>query len=338
MFNLFIGLTPLHIITAICSDKRKSEDLVVLVDQNGSLHDFYEAVCRSALLKNFQYIDSSCSWQKLFSFLLDARNPFPTSFEIKIRQLVDKNFESVYVFNDLAPEVQFILSRIDFSAAHYIEDGSAAYNSHFVDRKIYKKIIINFMFSRFYDPINVIGTSKYISHGFYSYPENVRSENRLKAVKKLCFRNDFRKCLRVLSDCYKGALKRADDERAKCVIFVPKDQDVCVQRLIKCAQEIAGKMGVYNVKIILKFHPLSDPKLENEFRGDKSITLCPRGMPGELLPEIYENVVLVLGEGSTILMNLRRFYGYIKVFNITKMFPDVYDKFLSDIGVLNLEC
>ena len=335
MFNLFIGLTPLHIITAICSDKRDSEDLVVLIDQSGSLYDFYEAVRRSALLKNFQYIDASCSWQKLLSYFFNKKNPISTNFEKKIRQLVDEKRGNIYVFNDLAPEVQLILSRVECSAAHYIEDGSAAYNSHFVVRKIYKKIIINFLFSEFYDPINVIGTSRYISDGFYSYPENVRSENKLKEVKKLCFRNDYRKCLQELAAYYKDILDRAESDEKKCVIFVPKDQSVHVPELIKYAQRNAEKMGVYDIKIILKFHPLSDPKLENVFSADESIILCPRGMPGELLPEIYENVVLVLGEGSTILMNVRKFYGCVKVLNVAKRLPDAYDRFLTKICVLN---
>lgn len=335
MHNLFIALTPLHVITATCSDKREPEDLVVLIDQNGCLFYFYEIIRHSDLIKNLKYVDASALLDKIPSYFFNNKNPISTRFEKNIRHLTDRKYEHVYVFNDLAPEVQLILSRINFSTVHYIEDGSAAYNSHYVARNIYKEIIIKVLFGGFYDPINVIGTSKYIFDGLYSYPESVRAENKSKPVKKLSFKKDYRSNLRLLAHRYRNIYGKSDDTRKKCIIFVPQSQESDISKLVSNAQSNAGMLGFSDLQFILKFHPFSDVEIESEVLSDERLILCPREMPGELLPEIYKNVVLVLGEGSTILMNIRRFYDNIKVLNLAKSSPSSYDKFLTKIGVIN---
>ena len=333
MQNLFVGLTPLHVLIAICSKERKPNDLVVLLDQSGSLFDFYKVVLQSGVIKNLEYIDASRSFQKLSTYFLKARVPKASVFERQVRLLIEKTYREVYVFNDLAPEVQLILSRVKFTSVHYVEDGSAAYNSHYVSRSIFKKIVLKVLFKNFYDPIKVIGTSKYVNDGIYSYPDYVRKENMVKPARTLRFHTDFRKNLVLLAEQYRGVSKKDDHLKRKCIIYLPKDCKIKVSDLIDHARQQARTMGIYNLQVVLKIHPLSEPREKIDSRENKNVVLCPKDMPGELLPEVYKNVAIVLGSGSTILMNTRRFYQDIKVVNIIKTFPGPYDNFLEDIGV-----
>lgn len=319
--NLFLCLTPLHIFLTFLIEERKSSDMIILIDQKGVLGDLDEFIFNQNMFRKYIYIN--CKKTNLVNICAFAGIELFKSAGIMriVSVLKNQKYSAVFSYNDVSPEVQFILSKISCSEFVYIEDGSAAYSDLCVKKGKLKKLIIKLCF-KFYDTIEILGTSKYIDFGLYSHPSLVRSENRFKPVKKITFSDSSK----IKLQCLLSAIKKIEYNFARILIFVPKktNSNLFIEKVLRFSSSI----GVDSAMFYYKKHPLDIRNIYYE--GGFCIE---ENVPGEFLPFIYTSVEIVFGMDSTALKNIKTFFPEIAVYNVSAGGGGRYADYLKSIGV-----
>lgn len=319
--NLFICLTPLHVFTAITSTLFSTTDRILLIDQNGTLKNFYELLNQSRIVDNLTYFDSRTgATRNIISYAFESFKKSPISLLAQSITSIAK----AYIFNDLAPETQYILKNTCHRDCIYIEDGSAPYNNHYIKRSWLKRKILQLAFKH-YEPIHVLGTSKYVAFGYYSFPELIRNENRIKPQRKLNTRNDTAEIVTKIL----RSIKKNNGDEIEVLIFTPMTTEN-----IDFMEKIISHCRLLDYKthtVLIKNHPLAKHK-----PPIKNFIEAPNHIPGELIPHIYPSIKIVLGSNTSALQNIRRLFPNILALNFTKTPNGSYESFLEKIGVKNI--
>jgi hypothetical protein len=303
--------------------QRKKNDFILLIDQNKVLKKLSEYIIENKLFKNFDYYDSS---KKKINMCTYLRIPFFNKYGLN-KLLTNKflsDIKNIYVFNDLAPETQYILNNICHKKCIYIEDGSAPYNNHYITHSFIKKNSLKFFF-KFYECINVIGTSKHIDFGIYSRPSHIRNENKKKPTIQLKF--DKTKQNYLTKNLYKNFYSCS--KKVEVLIFAP--QEIDTEQYIYKIKNLSFKYKICFDNIYIKQHPLSTKKIQTKNR------LLHGYIPGEFYPFIYNEIKYVFGTRTTALQNLKIFFPHIKLFNVIIDKKNTYDIFLQEIGIENIQ-
>lgn len=325
MRNLFICLTPLHVVVSFLFSERSPHDVILLVDQKGGLGDFYALVKDAGLFGNFHYLNSKENFLTDLASYLGLGCFARQGVGFFARNIVRGGVDRVFVFNDLAPEAQYLMNSVIHKKCIYIEDGSAPYNGHYISRKWGKQLFLK-LFFKFYDQINVLGTSRYVASGFYSSPFLVRYENRVKPVDKLSFLDERMSDL-VL---FFSRQRKCVEEDLSVLIFIPPDGDPVA--FIEKVKDIVRRKGGGNDGLLLKKHPL-DQRVINYEGG----FFVEDFVPGDFIPCIYPKISYVFGVRTTALQNIKNMFPDIFVYNVVNGEECSYDSVLRALGVESIE-
>lgn len=332
--NIYFCLTPYHLLTTILHVERSANDIVVLLDQKGELKLLFDKVRKLGFFGRFYYIDSSSQLINAVCYLTNGRVGKYVNLSRVLLSLDQEVYRNFYFYNDLSPEVQFFLKKLNYENGVYIEDGSAPYNTHFVKRWKVKSAVLTILFRHFYEQIEVLGTSRHVSYGLYSWPKCVREENMRNPCRILKYCDDFVARIEKLSATYRDEFVHNVIDEEKYIAYLPwgslKDEVGFIHEI----REYLKKNSLPDLIVVAKRHPLSQAE---DLAGDsvpENVYFCKKEMPGELVPSVFKNIKLVFGRGSTSLMTVRKLHDDLPVISLLNEDKDRYDFFLEDLGVM----
>ncbi|MBK1885432.1 hypothetical protein [Marinobacter sp. DY40_1A1] len=322
MRKVFICLTPLHVLWSISAHDLHADDFIIVVDHSGSINKFSSLVEANLLCKVFYYDASN----KVF-VLRDVVNSY---FNLRSPLLSIINQCSIgsefvlYLYNDRPFEVQFLAQHLQYAECAYVEDGSAPYNDHWLKFGASHRLL-SLIFD-FYDPINVLGTSKYIEKSFFSYPSLVRNEN--KKYPRVNIKMDIAR-LRF----FRQYLPAVSVDNNECIVFILMSEDKDKEYYISLLKDliIAGILEMADYVSVFKMHPLSRQVRDK----DKQVDNIPKYFPAEIFPMVNPSVTCVIGNGSTALQNIKILFPSVLVINAISGKKSIYDDALERMGVFS---
>lgn len=294
---------------------------VLFIDQSGSLFNFIEPVIKSKPDFEITYFNSKKNKaQNIVDFLAYNTKIAFGNLSITAERLNRSAISTIFIFNDLSPETQYLIKKINHSEVVYVEDGSAPYNDHHITRSWLKNILLGALFP-FYEKINVLGTSSLITRSLFSFPEIVRSENKIKPASKLDI--DFSK-INQLKNFYVTQSK----SKANTLILTPWKTSIENFLTQISRNDYLKESDISYKDAIIKSHPLQ--------RDNETQEGIAKYVPAELIPIIHPNIKHVIGSRTTALQNIKILYPQINVYNISPLPKTTYDKNLETIGVRHI--
>jgi len=172
--NIYIALTPYHLILSLASSSLRRGDAIIFIDQFAQLKKYSRLEkLEEALGVLVIYVPGigKSIWARCL-----ALNPVFSKFWFSMRRSIAKlcdreAVKTIYVFNDSCPEAQFVLRAIKANTVVYIEDGSAAYNNHCLKVRSWHKVSDRLLYGMGFKRVDRIGGSDYVDSALYTYPE-----------------------------------------------------------------------------------------------------------------------------------------------------------------------
>lgn len=322
--NLFIALTPYHLILSRILSSYRDCDHVLLVDETGrleSLRDRFEQGFHSGLFYFHPEYDGKL--RKIAS--LTKRLNLHSEIRSRMPAIFSNRYDSVFVFNDSPYEVQYIISSLlGRPQVTYIEDGSAPYNGHKLKRSWFSRILARILLGDYADPCTILGTSKYVDHSLLTFPDLARKENLRGKVSKIKFAADHLNLLRGwATSIFDGAPFVRSLDSGTLLLPPRLDKVEGGQRSLQALLRLATKSG----KVYLKRHPLD----QTNWSVGENLIEIPSEIPAELLLSFF-NINRVIGDSSTSLMSIKRLYPAVDVVALTSG-NDLFARVLMRLGV-----
>ncbi|CAN7570546.1 hypothetical protein LJR296_003986 [Cupriavidus necator] len=330
--NIFIALTPYHLILTLTYVGRGEGDIVVLIDQTGRLTPYKDILPK--LFARAIYIDATYRgvWDKLLA-LNKLSSRFHRCSIAAVGALIrEAAVGQIYIFNDSAVEVQFLLSGLG-ELATYIEDGSAPYNEHWIDASILKRIAYPILLGGYYDCNSVLGTSRYVNRGLYLFPSLVRPENRATPCEQFHLSAEYGSRLNFFVSLFPGIgeLQKTLADRPTTLLLLPS---AITPGLKKELNNLLADEHARGHVVLVKRHPLQ--KNEFKFETGCEVVEAPSYVPAELLPVAVVNLMSVYGSESTSLLAYKYLFNALPVFSLadeTGRTESRFSQVLKTIGV-----
>lgn len=321
--DIYICLTPLHVLYATTLHKTNDNYEIVLIDQKGKLRTFLETLTKDSAQNPIRHLNSKTS---KIGNLLDYLT-YKTRLAIGQLSLTAKNLNktptaTIYIFNDLAPETQYLLKKIPHTETVYIEDGSAPYNSHFIRRRALKKWTLSTFFP-FYEPINILGTSSLVTRSLFSAPDHVRSENKLKPYSRLELDNSK---LSLFTEKFQPKNSQSGTDGPTILLLAPYGTPA--QNFMQQIEQTEAA-SLTASSYVCKRHPLDTLQ-------EKASNEVDSRLPAEIIPALHSKITRVFGSRSTALQNIKLLYPQIQVYNVIQNNKTYYDIVLEAVGIKTL--
>ncbi|MDO9313075.1 MAG: glycosyltransferase family 52 [Burkholderiaceae bacterium] len=281
MRSIFICYTPYHFLLSYMFKHRRDNDLIIIVDQYGKL-DFWDSA--TSISKNIKFIKHQI-----------ARSPLLFAKQLSKIKKEYPAVTKVYLFNDKAAHSWITLNIFRARATFYIEDGSSAYSNSKVVSSHIKKALLSIA-SKIpiikYEYVEVLGTSKEISGGYYLFPQNVRFEHKEKPV--LQYEKDDQR----LDDLKKFFLANdtnpSEPYESEILALAPSSKGkVFLDQFKRITEKIAAEK---DLPLVIKEHPLD----QNKATTTTNQKTLPKQYPAEALVITGKSKV-VIGNFTTTL-------------------------------------
>jgi len=319
MDNIFVTFTPYHVLLAYTiASTNKEKNYLVVIDDAVNLKELSEAIKeeKNSPFKDVIFLPGIKKIKTPIQRYLIIKN------NIKLLKKAIKNIiiKRVYVCNDSRPESQLILSygKRDNALGIYIEDGSAAYYGLVLKRKKIKTLLGKLIYGRWWENIEILGTSSYIDQIRAIFPEDIRVELRKKKVKILGINKKQFLSLKdksfVTSFFKKININKKDISDIEVIIIISHSE--LVRQYLnykKVIIKMINQLKKNYKKISVKYHP----REKNDFlnlAAFGNIKILPQGIPVELFFLIASNSLkLIVGDISTSLLTARWLFPHIKI-------------------------
>ena len=325
MDNIFVTFTPYHVLLAYTiASTNKEKNYLVVIDDAVNLKELSEAIKeeKNSPFKDVIFLPGIKKIKTPIQRYLIIKN------NIKLLKKAIKNIiiKRVYVCNDSRPESQLILSygKRDNALGIYIEDGSAAYYGLVLKRKKIKTLLGKLIYGRWWENIEILGTSSYIDQIRAIFPEDIRVELRKKKVKILGINKKQFLSLKdksfVTSFFKKININKKDISDIEVIIIISHSE--LVRQYLnykKVIIKMINQLKKNYKKISVKYHP----REKNDFlnlAAFGNIKILPQGIPVELFFLIASNSLkLIVGDISTSLLTARWLFPHIKTVSYTHL-------------------
>jgi hypothetical protein len=341
MTNLFIALTPYHVLLAhavavdfgerdenvlVCLCDFGSADVLLRVIELDAGSPFSSVVCLPGVyavkgtVKKALVVRNSCR-----------------SIDLLVARLRPHR---IYVFNDRRPESQVALYRgkaASGAVGVYVEDGANAYSSfsfgrrHGIDRFAQKLV-----FGPWREDVDVLGTSRWVEKVLVLFPELIRRELRNRPVDQIGVEALYQVrdaqwpywYSRVLG-VQAGVLTNVE------LLFLPSSPSGQRPRLLSQYTSVVAQLAAAARERGLKVAVKGSPGLlsggffhENAFPG---AALLPHSLPAELIYILWaKRVRIVVGDFSTALLTARLLLPGAAVYSIAPLVGDE-DPYLFEV-------
>lgn len=339
--STYIVATPCHLIFTLLHQKLKQGDIIVLINKNGVFDIFHDYVSLFSNKYDICYIEerNEMSLRDSISLTWFGRRFFKNNVDIKLEEnsFLNKRMDSVYVFNDSPLFTQYIIRQLSYKELVYIEDGSAPYNEHKLNRSFSRVILKRLFFGFDYDFLKVIGTSRYINRSLFSFPNFVRDENKNKPVEKLKFSNSNKDvCSSVSNDMIN--LTSSIDEPITVILCPLMETVDNNEELLSITVGLVEK-EVLRSSVWIKFHPREPSVVRERFNDIPNIVLLPQGIPAEMILLSNYKINKLIGFNTSALYTVYALglNEVIAVENYHFAANDKYIDFLDSLGVSNYE-
>lgn len=322
--NLYIALTPFHLLLTLIHDDRNKDDTIVLIDDNSTL-SAYESI---DTFEDYHYINQSPTKNRAINRQLIIR----TGNKKKLDNISKKHkYKNIYIFNDANPAAQYLAKKAKTISApdvFYIEDGAAPYNNHKLTHSLINKIKRKTFYGIRHELISIIGTSTVVDASIYLYPDLARKENKIKPFSEFKITIDKDDKL----DKFLNAItteKNHKKEIAKILFLLPKiNKDTkFISEKIENAALIINELALFPK---IKRHPLDS--VDTEVCND--LFNLPAHIPAELIPIIHKEIRVIFGVETTSLLSIRKLYPKLEIYNISEK-PEIttFGKKLESVGI-----
>ena len=316
--NVFIALTPYHLILTLTSVNLKEGDVVVLVDQYGRLGK-YSVLSEFFSRFNVRFIYCSSIRDSLFNRWINLNNlAAGFGFGKYARLAADLDalgISQAFVFNDSCPEVQFLLSRINVSQVIYVEDGTAPYNEHRLKVGAKEAVLDLLIYGRYYDRKSRVGDSHYIKQALFAHPDFALPLAGEGSVGQLLIGEGAREKLFMLTSIVFGYKAIANSGKRGVLILLPALNLLKTDR--RSYEAFNNKLSAFlddGYAVYLKGHPL-EARCANDFFSGKCEVVDPE-VSSELFLASRSDISLVVGDYSTGLLSTRLFFPEIDVVSL----------------------
>jgi hypothetical protein len=335
--NLYIALTPFHILMTLLHRDRKHGDKILVVDQTGNFSSNYNNLTNSSCFDlNWAFFDESkmSMVEKALAFNRFGLEKFYAPLDTLIGNYVDENIKKVFVFNDTPISVQNIIFKIGVEDVTYIEDGTAPYNSHYIFNSVLQKIVKKIAFGNYYDWKPILGTSKFIKNGVFTYPQYIRKENMIYPIKKFELRNDYLEIIKEFTNKL-GFIENITSNKRSIVFFMPKvNKQQKVNRILHSLNKVVNFFINSDWTVFIKSHPLSKC---NEFFDSHETIEIESTLPAEIIPSKIQNINVIVGMETTSLASIAFLYPSMRG-NIYSIVDDVkgdanLHQYFKNIGI-----
>lgn len=272
------------------SKDRADSDFIFLIDQHGLLSDIEDYI---ADLESVYFVTSSVS-RSAYKLLK------------KIHSTIGFTVNDVFVFNDKSWQTWALMLFLKRKRVLYIEDGSSAYTTSRVVAVGLKKILLQVLSCLPLSPyqyIEVLGTSKLISGGYYLFPKLVRREHTLLPVYQyeLCVTRKLK-----LKNLFSIALDQMIPENGAVLSLLPSVSAPVYSDFVDFTMDIGLKN---EMPIFVKMHPLSEGTyVVSEFYE------VPKSLPAEAIL-ITGRVSILVGNYTTSLYSSQFLFEGIRSIN-----------------------
>ena len=295
--NIFLCLTPYHVLLSYLSDEFGPADRIVFLDE--------KSIGREALplARNcpdlFYYISLTPGrWGSLKHF-----SKISTYGRVarRIRGLANRRYEKVFFFNDRSPASQYFLSICQPVEFIYVEDGSAAYRCHAFSTNILKKWALALSLDFRYRQVTAMGGSGYAEKAKFLYPTKAVYPKNLEPGQYEVRSNIIRYAGHLHDK--QASITGGSSTKAKVLVLLPYRYPESVTRakwdefITALAQELA------DTEIFIKGHPLAAGIMPEH---ETDIVPISRSVPAELLV-ILNKFEEVFVEPSTAIHSLQFF-------------------------------
>jgi len=320
MTNVFVAFTSYHVLlSCVIASENNEKNCLVIINDSANLKELIKAIKeeKESPFSNFIFLPGVYGIKSTTQRRLIIRNNIKT-LKRAIKNAVIKR---AYVCHDGRPESQLILSYAKRNNAPgiYIEDGSEAYYGLPLKRRKIKVLLGKLIYGRWWEDVEILGTSSYIDQIIAIFPEDIRPElkkkvrilgvnrGRFLSLKNKSFTTSFLKKI--------GINKEYISEIDVIIIISHSEFVRQYPRYKKLIIETISQLKEKNIykNIAVKYHP----REKNDFLnlatfGD--IKILPQAIPAEILFLIASNSLkLIIGDASTSLLTAKWLLPRIKV-------------------------
>lgn len=273
--NVFIATTPYHLFLTLCFQEYKAPDLIILLDDTYALHR-YAALAGSL---NFVYVPSGEQVEGKLRRLLRLNRWTDTAYKRLIDHAIDATgdtINSVYVFNDSPPTVQYIIERSTHRRqvipVRHIEDGTAAYNNHTLPRRIFPTFLKRIFYGTWFSTHEKIGGHPKVLENILLFPKEANAFYR----KKKCLQYKSKPNVAVATTPIRKIFE--DEGNLFCEGM---NNLLLMPRSANSAAAYLSKFELSQKNTMLKLHPLDGPKASEAIQ--LGISILNPAIPSEIV-------------------------------------------------------
>ncbi len=230
-----------------------------------------------------------------------------------IKSFFDKYISAdscVFLFNDRRPEGQAIAHIISKKngLVIYIEDGLEVYNDHKAKKtNTISKFFFKIIYGGWYNPVQILGTSKFIREMMVFRPEFIRPElknNDIIRIPDDVFNNIDENFTSLIS---KGYVNNLDDLIFDCFLIIDHSDSFKYQSL-ENVKELYSQLIYFLHKtfknIGAKYHPREQKNDFLNLGSNEKINLLPNSLSMEILLILFAKKPpkLIIGSFSTAIL------------------------------------
>lgn len=320
-------MTPYHIFLATTYKYRTPNDILVILDENGTLEEYKEL--SNKIFKSHIYLKSkNGKLQKLAQIFSRS----PRILIERIKKITQKDMEppELFIFNDSTLNAQYIIHHIKSSKVYYIEDGSAPYNQHYIKHSKSKNLILKFLLGHRASLPNILGTSSAIDASIFTHPDLARRENQRRPIINFeTTPEKLRDVVTIFDEHPKiGALKKIQKTEESILILLPF-KNTPQKEILEKFNSIIISAKERNITILLKRHPLDPPTAEQH--SYQNTIEIPSSIPAEIIPLYIKNIRKIYSTPNTSLLSFAFFHKEIEVNCITTQSTSSKDQLTKNI-------
>jgi hypothetical protein len=320
MSNLYITHTPYHVLISCglaCFSREKMNYLIIIRDFP-NVDAYYESILE---WKNNPFTDI---------ILIPGMYNIKNNNIVNVTRICYRNIHIIqsfykymsvgsraFLFNDRRPEGQimaYLISKRN-GLNIYVEDGLDVYSDHVAKKtNLISKFFFKMIYGQWFDPVQVLGTCKYINEIMVFRPEFVRFElknNKLTKIPNDIFKSIGDDFISILSKNY---ITNLDDLIFDCFLIIDhsdsfKNQNL--ENIMKVYSQLINFLLETFKNIGIKYHPREQKHDFLNLGINEKISLLPNSLSMEILLILFAKnpPKLIIGNFSTAILTCNMLLG-----------------------------